>query len=244
MLGQIEKLAAVWWFDPALSLGLGVVTWLIGGLATWWLFQRGERLRLAEHLRDFADRAMEVSRTLGSDDPRHHIILRHELDRLERRIEEFRRHGVGLDDILACGATFLETAEEAQRRGRNYKTRFGDFIRALKAAIRRLGRGGRYGEMQRALDEMNRRMGQAEARRPLFGLGAPAGPAGAHRPGPVRPAALWRGRGAAGRLRLWVSCPGCSACPLSWSRSRWRRAPLRAGSPINSCLLVDRQGSS
>lgn len=174
MLEQIEKLTAFWWFDPALSLGLGVVTWLIGGLATWWLFRRGERLRLAEHLRDFGDRAMEVSRTLGSEDPRHHIILRHELDRLERRIDEFRRHGVALDDILSCGATFLETAEEAQRRGRNYKTRFGDFIRALKAAIRRLGRGGRYGEMQRALDAMNRRMGQGEEKRPLFGLGAPA----------------------------------------------------------------------
>ena len=177
MLEQIEKLSAFWWFDPALSTGLGILTWLIGGLATYWLFQRGEKLRLAEQLRDFGVRAMEVNRTHGSSDARHHIILEHELDMLRRKEGEFKRYGVALDEVFSCGEIFLVTAEEAQRRGKNYKTRFGDFIRALKAAIRTLGRGGRFREMLRVLDQLNEAMGQGEPRRkwrlPFLGAARP-----------------------------------------------------------------------
>lgn len=53
--------------------------------------------------------------------------------------------------------------------------------------------------MQRALDAMNRRMGQAEEKRPLFGLGAPAGRPVRIDPALFGPAPSGEGAGRPGR---------------------------------------------
>lgn len=153
MLTEIERLTAQWWFDPTLSVGLGLLTWVIGGLFTYWLFHRDQKLRLAEQLRDFAVRARNIRATLKGDDDDHIVILKYELSNLEKNLK-FAEYGVRIEKILDCGTVFLEKAEVQLRATRHFDAKYNEFLDALRSGIRKLGWGGRYREMMRQLQQM------------------------------------------------------------------------------------------
>lgn len=161
MLTEIERLTAQWWFDPALSVGLGLLTWVIGGLFTYWLFQRDQKLRLAEQLRDFALRAKSIRSSLRSSDESHQIILNYELENLQKNLK-FADYGVRIDKIVECGKVFLEKAEVQLNATVHFDAKYNQFIDALKAGIRKLGWAGRYGDMLRELEQIKRPVKQGE----------------------------------------------------------------------------------
>lgn len=155
MLTEIERLTAQWWFDPALSVGLGLLTWIVGGLFTYWLFQRDQKLRLAEQLKDFALRANSILSNLRSTDDSQQIILNYELENLQKN-PRFADYGVRIDKIAEFGRAYLRRADVQVNASGPLDTMYNEFIDALKAGIRKLGWGGRYGEMLRELEQIKR----------------------------------------------------------------------------------------